>query len=240
MAIFILSDLHLCAERPLATRAFNRFLSEHAPHAQAVYLLGDLVEYWIGDDTLEVDPPDFIDPLRAVTDSGVAVFFMHGNRDFLMGSRFAAATGCRMLADPTVEVFFGIKTLLMHGDTLCVDDVAYQRFRTLVRDPHWQRDFLSKSYSERTTLAQSARTESRQHARDQPEYIMDVNQSAVEDAMRRAGVSRLIHGHTHRPDTHHFHLDGQPAERIVLGDWYQHASALRLDASGIQTIQLIP
>jgi UDP-2,3-diacylglucosamine hydrolase len=237
MAIFVLSDLHLCAERPEATRAFVRFLSGPARGADGVYLLGDLVEYWIGDDMLDVERPEFVSPLRELSDSGTPVHFMHGNRDFLIGERFARETGCRLLADPTVVDWYGVKTLLMHGDTLCVDDAAYQKFRAQVRDPGWQRDFLRRGYAERAELAKSARAESLRHTRDQPEYIMDVNQAAVESAMRAAGVTRLIHGHTHRPGAHRFVLDGRRVERIVLGDWYTSASALRVDDDGPRAVE---
>jgi UDP-2,3-diacylglucosamine hydrolase len=238
MAIFVLSDLHLSAERPQAMRAFVHFLQHEARGAEGLYILGDLVEYWIGDDMLDIEPPEFIAPMRALMESGTMVGFMPGNRDFLIGARFAAATGCRLLDDPTVVEWYGVKTLLMHGDTLCVDDSAYQEFRRQVRDPAWQRTFLQRSYAERTAIATSARAQSQRHTHGQPEYIMDVNQAAVESAMRTAGASRLIHGHTHRPGSHRFALDGRGVERVVLGDWYHCASVLRVDAAGLTTLAL--
>ncbi len=238
MATFVLSDLHLNPERPRSTDAFVKFLRGPARAAAAIYLLGDLVEYWVGDDMLDIEKPEFVAALHDLSDTGTAIYLMHGNRDFLMGDRFAQATGCQYIPDPYVVDLCGEKTLLMHGDTLCSDDVEYQKFRLQVRDPAWQKAFLQKSYADRIAMARSARTESVRHTAEQPEYIMDVSQPAVDAAMRAAGVHRLIHGHTHRPGHHRFMLDGSPAERIVLGDWYKTASALRIDEQGITFIAL--
>jgi len=159
-------------------------------------------------------------------DSGVPIYFMHGNRDFLLGAEYAKRAGMELLADPTIVELDGERTLLMHGDTLCTDDVEYQKFRGLVRNPAWQQQFLAKPLAERRAFAAQARGESRKQTAMKAAEIMDVNQGAVESAMRTHGVRRLIHGHTHRPATHRFDLDGQAAERIVLGDWYEQSSVL--------------
>jgi UDP-2,3-diacylglucosamine hydrolase len=157
---------------------------------------------------------------------------MHGNRDFLLGDGFATRSGVHLLPDSTVIELFGTPTLLLHGDTLCTDDQAYQDFRAMVRDEGWQRDFLARPIQERQAIARQLRETSQQATRQKAEYITDVNTGSVADCMRAAGVRRLIHGHTHRPAVHDFVLDGQPARRIVLGDWYEQGSLLRCDAQG--------
>ena len=228
MPTFFISDLHLDESRPRLIAAFEEFLAGEARGAQALYILGDLFESYIGDDD---DAPLNVHVARAtrtLRDTGVPVLFMHGNRDFLLGSDYAARAGMTLLADPTMIELAGERVLLMHGDTLCTDDAVYLKFHALVRDPTWQRAFLSKPIAERRAFAAQARGESRKHTANAKPEIMDVNQSAVEAAMRARGVLRLIHGHTHRPATHRFELDGTPAERIVLGDWYEQASALRV------------
>jgi UDP-2,3-diacylglucosamine hydrolase len=158
---------------------------------------------------------------------------MHGNRDFLLGEGFARATGCTLLTDPTVIELGGEPTLLMHGDTLCTDDTEYQQFRALVRNPAWQQQFLARPITERRAIAANLRETSRQRTGDKAAYIMDVNSRAVDAALRAHGVQRLIHGHTHRPAVHALDIDGQPAQRIVLGDWYEQGSVLRCDADGL-------
>jgi len=238
MTIYFLSDLHLCDERPRISALFVDFLNGPARNAQAVYILGDLLEYWVGDDTLSHDPPGFVGALRALTDHGVPAFLMHGNRDFLLGAQFAAATGCRLIDDPTIISLFGTSTLLMHGDTLCTDDVAYQNMRAQVRDPKWQQQVLAQSWEQRVALAQRYRGESQKQTRTKPDYITDVNQQAVENAMRAANTTRLIHGHTHRPAVHEFMLDGQPAQRIVLPDWYENGGVLEWDERGYRMLML--
>ena len=169
------------------------------------------------------------DATRALRDSGVPVYFMHGNRDFLLGQDYAARSGMTLLADPRSSRLGGERTLLMHGDTLCTDDVEYQRFRAMVRDARWQQQFLARPLADRRAFAAQARGESRKHTAEARPEIMDVNEAAVAATMRTHGVRKLIHGHTHRPATHRFDLDGVPAERIVLGDWYEQDSVLRVD-----------
>ena len=222
-----ISDLHLSDERPEITALFSLFLQNDAARAQALYILGDLFEVWLGDDAVLPAYQPVIDGIHALTASGVPVYLMHGNRDFLIGEGFVRLSGCHLLEDPTVIELDGKRTLLMHGDTLCTDDVEYQRFRAQVRNPDTQRQFLGLPINERIAVAKHYRQESRERSRSKSEEIMDVNQDAVTDIMRRHGVYQLIHGHTHRPAVHTFTLDDHTAQRIVLGDWYEQASILK-------------
>ena len=222
-----ISDLHLSDERPEITALFLRFLQNDAARARALYILGDLFEVWLGDDAVLPAYQPVIDGISALTAGGVPVYVMHGNRDFLIGDRFVELSGCRLLEDPTVIELDGKRTLLMHGDTLCTDDVEYQHFRTQVRNPDTQRQFLALPINERIAVAKHYRQESRERSRSKTEEIMDVNQGAVMDIMRRHEVYQMIHGHTHRPAVHSFTLDNHSAQRIVLGDWYEQASILR-------------
>ena len=226
MTTLFISDLHLDEARPRIVDEFGRFLREDARSAQALYILGDLFESWIGDDDDGELAQSVAASLRDLRESGVPIYFMHGNRDFLLGNDYASRAGLTLLTDPHLIALGGERTLIMHGDTLCTDDAEYQKFRSLVRDPGWQRDFLAKPLAERRAFAARARAESRSHTAMARPEIMDVNDEAVASAMRAHGVHRLIHGHTHRPATHRFDLDGEPAERIVLGDWYEQSSAL--------------
>jgi UDP-2,3-diacylglucosamine hydrolase len=227
-----ISDLHLDAARPAITELFLSFLRTAAPQAQALYILGDLFEAWIGDDDPAPEHQTVIAALHELNAQGVALYFMHGNRDFLIGADFAAHSGSTLLTDPTLIDLYGTPTLLMHGDTLCTDDIDYQKFRRMVRDPHWQRDFLAKSLAVRRQMAQAARVESAAHTAGTAYEIMDASHDAVMDTLRTYQVTQLIHGHTHRPAMHDFELDGAPARRIVLGDWYEQGSVLRCDADG--------
>lgn len=228
MTTLFISDLHLDAERPQIVDLFAGLLDGEARRAASLYILGDLFESWIGDDDDAALPARVAQATRALRDAGVPVYFMHGNRDFLLGEDYAARAGMTLLADPAVIELGGERVLLMHGDTLCTDDVEYLKFRTLVRDPRWQQQFLARPLDERRAFAAQARGESRKHTSTARPDIMDVNPHAVEAAMRAHGVRKLIHGHTHRPATHRFLLDGKSAERIVLGDWYEQDSVLRL------------
>ena len=226
MTTLFISDLHLDESRPQIVEIFARFLRSGARRSDALYILGDLFESWIGDDDDAPLPARVATELRALRDSGIPIHFMRGNRDFLLGAGYADRAGMTLLRDPTVITLGGEPTLLMHGDTLCTDDVEYQEFRSIVRNPAWQKDFLGKPLTERRAFAEHARGESRKHTSSARPEIMDVNQKMVESTMREHGVRRLIHGHTHRPATHRFELDGRPAERIVLGDWYEQSSVL--------------
>lgn len=229
MHTLFIADLHLDASRPQITRLFEHFLAgEEARGADAVYILGDLVEAWVGDDDDAELPERIAMVTRALREAGVPVYFMVGNRDFLLGEAFAQRAGITLLDDGTVHDLYGRATLLMHGDLLCTDDVAYQTVRRQVRTPEWKAQILAMPLDARRAFAAKAREDSRAHTGATMETIMDVNADAVAAAMRQAGVTRLIHGHTHRPAIHRFDLDGQPAERIVLGDWYEQGSVLRI------------
>ena len=228
-----ISDLHLCGARPAITRLFLDFLRRRARASDALYILGDLFEYWIGDEAVEQEEfRSIIRGLREQTASGTPVFVMHGNRDFLMSDVFEKATGGRLLKDPAPIDLHGTPTLLMHGDSLCTDDTEYMTFRAQVRNPAWQKEFLGKSIAERDRIVRDFREISKNSTAAKKPEIMDVNQKAVESVMREHRVQHLIHGHTHRPKEHVFNLDGLPARRMVLGDWYEQGSVLSVDARG--------
>lgn len=235
MKAAFISDLHLHDDRPQATRAFFGFLDGASRRAEALYILGDLFEFWIGDDAPLPSYADVITALRGASDRGLSLYFMHGNRDFLIGERFAETTGCRILNDPTtIELHNHEPVLLMHGDTLCTDDVEYQEYRRLVRDPRWQREFLALTPEKRLETARHYRGESMKRTAGKSAAIMDVSQQAVVEAMTRHRVSYLIHGHTHRPGIHDFSIDGNTARRIVLGDWYEQGSVLEWGEGGFE------
>lgn len=224
--ILFISDLHLDPQRPAIIKLFHQFLEQRATKAETLYILGDLFEAWIGDDDDEPAYREIKQALHRLNSTGVALYFMRGNRDFLIGERFAAETGCRLLNDPYKIDLYGIPTLLMHGDLLCTQDTAYQAFREQVRNPVWQQGFLTKPAEERRLMAQAARRQSKQQTQDKAEYIMDVVPQTVNDMLLFHQVERLIHGHTHRPGIHKFALQGKTVQRIVLGDWYQQSSIL--------------
>lgn len=237
-ALFV-SDLHLSPGRPDMAARFLRFLAGEARAGSALYILGDLFDHWIGDD--DADEPfnrAVLDALGALAAAGVEIDFQHGNRDFLMSGRAAQRGGLRLIHDPTVRDLFGTRTLLMHGDTLCTDDVRYQRFRARVRRPAAVRLFLALPRGLRRAIAGGVRSLSETEKGVKPPEIMDVSAPTVEAALRAHGYPRLIHGHTHRPGHHVHTIDGQTCERWVLGDWYQRASYLRCDASGCTPVEL--
>jgi UDP-2,3-diacylglucosamine hydrolase len=215
--VFI-SDLHLASVRPRTAQRFLRFIHEDAPRYRELVILGDLFEFWIGDDALPSVEP-VVAALAGATSRGQRLLLMHGNRDPLLGNDFARATGAILLADPIVVLVAGEPTLLSHGDAWCTRDLAYQQFRAMVRNPEFQRDFLSKSLEERVAVARSARMQSESEKSVKAMDIMDVTPEAVEAALRSAGVRRIIHGHTHRPAAHVVSIDGGMAERWVLPDW---------------------
>ncbi|MDR5902002.1 UDP-2,3-diacylglucosamine diphosphatase [Halomonas icarae] len=229
MATLLISDLHLHPGAPEITEGFLRWLEQRAHGSHALYILGDFFEAWIGDDLLDlvdIDPSGNADlaariarALRRLADDGTEVYLMHGNRDFLLGERFASEAGATLLTDPTVVTLGGSPILLMHGDSLCTRDEAYQAFRVQARDPLWQQQVLSMPIQERITLARQLRDQSGEANSNKAEDIMDVTQNEVTRVMAEQGVTTLIHGHTHRPAVHELEVDGQPARRIVLGDW---------------------
>ena len=230
MSSLFISDLHLTEERPEANERFIEFVEDTARGAEALYILGDFFEYWIGDDDLEQPFNAVIAALLAsLTRGGVRLYFMHGNRDFLVGDRFCAATGASLLPDPVVHEIQGVRTLLVHGDTLCTDDVEYQAWRRKARDPAFQADFLAKPLAERRRLILEMREKSKEVVQGKPAAIMDVNAQAVIEALRHHGVRRLIHGHTHRPGRHRVGSDG---ERWVLPDWYGRGGYLEINQRG--------
>jgi len=232
------SDLHLDSEAPWAIDAFLAFLDGPARQAEALYLLGDLFEVWIGDDDDNPDNARACAGLARLTASGIAVYVLHGNRDFLLGDHFAERTGVKLLPDPVLLDLYGVPTLLSHGDVFCTEDPAYQDLRSIVRQPDWQRRFLSLPLPARRTLASAARAGSKAHTQRTIPTIMDVNPEAVSRAMRATGARRLIHGHTHRPAIHPFVMDGVNAERVVLAPWYEAASCVGVSAEGVREIPL--
>lgn len=237
-SLFI-SDLHLAAERPQILDQFYTLLSGPARDADALYVLGDLFEFWAGDDDTE-DPLNegVAAAFRRLAGSGVAVYFMHGNRDLLVGGAFAERAGARLIPDPTQIDLYGAPTLLMHGDTLCTDDIEYQKFRAYAHDRDNQARFLAQPLAARRAQLETLRKGSESAKEGKSAQIMDVNIDALCETLRRAGYPRIIHGHTHRPSRHVHEIDGRVCERWVLADWYAGGSYLRCDAAGCTSVAL--
>lgn len=227
MATFFISDLHLHASRPEATQAFYQFLSSQAANAEALYILGDFFDTWIGDDDDAPLGAEVAERLKVLSDSGTQIYLMHGNRDFLIGQKFVRSAGATLLEDPTVIELYGTRTLLMHGDSLCTRDTDYMAMRQQLRSATWQGQILAQPLSARRAFAEGLRAKSKVMNSSKPEDIMDVTPAAVEECMRDHKVVRLIHGHTHRPGRHKLTLSGELVERIVLGDWHEFAWCLR-------------
>ena len=232
MTTLFISDLHLEADRPDIGKQFLEFLARDAAEADDLYILGDLFEAWVGDDDPNTHYFAIKRALRKLTDSGIPVYFMHGNRDFMVGKGFANETGVKILSDPYKVTMYGQKTLLSHGDALCIDDVQYQRVRKMVRDPDWQATMRAKPLKERLRIAKEARRQSLEQTINKSLEIMDVNQGEVERVIQEHGVDVLLHGHTHRPAIHDVVLGNRKAKRIVLGDWYTQGSVVRWDTRG--------
>ena len=225
MRSLYISDLHLSEERPSANERFFRFIEDEVKGADALYVLGDLFEYWIGDEDVETPfNAIVVGFFRRLAAGGTRLYLMHGNRDFLLASRFASATGGELLADPAVKD----DVLLMHGDTLCTDDADYQAWRRKARSVEFQRDFLAKPLDERRAVVHGLREKSKEVIGAKPADIMDVNEGAVREAFRRHGVTRMVHGHTHRPGVHRLEVDGKRCERWVLPDWYGRGGYLEI------------
>jgi len=229
-----ISDLHLEDRTPDRTDWLLAFLDGPAKAADALYILGDLFEFWIGDDALSDTARRVANATSALGERGVDCFFMHGNRDFLLGENYAVKAGLVLLPETCVVDLYGTPTLLLHGDTLCTDDVKYQEFRRQARSPEWQASVLSLPIEERLKLAGNARAASLEHTGSASMDIMDVNAGAVSEAFRLNQVRRMIHGHTHRPARHTVEMGGANAERIVLADWYDSGSYLEVSARGAQ------
>ena len=216
---------------------FHRFINEVARNAQSLYILGDFFEVWVGDDNLaEAFNQDIANILNSLSARGVDVFFLPGNRDFLVGPDFAKAAGLTLLPDPTPIDLYGIATLLAHGDQFCTDDDSYQAFRRQVRDPAWQQQFLAQPLPQRLALAAALRERSEHAKADKNPEIMDVNADAINAAVATYPVSRIIHGHTHRPARHKTTLNGKTLERWVLPDWYETGGYLACDERGCRLL----
>ncbi len=238
MSTLFISDTHLDAARPHAAADFVALLRRSRRSLDSLYLLGDLVEYWLGDDHPQQGLEAAFGAIAEVARAR-PVFLMHGNRDFLLSEAVAARLGATLLPDPSVVDLYGTPTLLLHGDTLCTDDVDYQEFRRMVREPAWQAAFLRRPLAERDAVARNARAVSQAAIADKAPQIMDVNAEAVAGAFRRFGVTRIIHGHTHRPAIHRGEVDGVMRERIVLGDWYGTPQYAVCDSNGCR-LQRLP
>ena len=234
-----ISDLHLDESRPAIVAQFEKFLAAVAPGADGLYVLGDLFEYWVGDDGLTLPFPARVAAQLAAAARRLPVHFMHGNRDFMVAQRFADETGVRLIADPTALDLYGTRALLMHGDTLCTDDTAYQAFRAQVRNPAWQKAALARSVTERLAIAQDLREKSEGAKQGKSMAIMDVAPDAVERAFAESGAALLIHGHTHRPARHVHRVAGTERVRWVLADWYDHASYLEASAAGMRMVEAL-
>ena len=232
MATLFISDLHLSPERPEKLALFYQLLSGPARDAEALYILGDLFEAWIGDDDTTSPHHEVVEALAHYAATGKPLYLMHGNRDFLMGREFEARSGGTLLPDPFIVDLYGEKTLLMHGDTLCTQDVDYQAFRKQVRDPRWIQGFLQKPLAERAAIASNLREGSRAATRQKEAVIMDVDPATVSQTMSDYGVRQLIHGHTHRPAIHLLEIQSQSARRIVIGDWYERDLVLVYGVQG--------
>ncbi|WP_236206981.1 UDP-2,3-diacylglucosamine diphosphatase [Pseudomonas tohonis] len=232
--ILLISDLHLEEERPDITRAFLRFLQTRASQAEALYILGDFFEAWIGDDAMTPFQRSIAQALRQVADGGTRIFLMHGNRDFMIGTRFCREAGCTLLADPSRVVLAGHPVLLMHGDSLCTRDEAYMRMRRILRNPVVLWILRHLPLATRHKLARKLRSESRMQTRQKAAEITDVTPQEIPRLLAEQGVRTLIHGHTHRPAVHELQVGGLPAQRIVLGDWDRQGWALEVDENGFR------
>nr|VFK22189.1 MAG: UDP-2,3-diacylglucosamine hydrolase [Candidatus Kentron sp. MB]VFK32596.1 MAG: UDP-2,3-diacylglucosamine hydrolase [Candidatus Kentron sp. MB]VFK75989.1 MAG: UDP-2,3-diacylglucosamine hydrolase [Candidatus Kentron sp. MB] len=239
MATFFLSDVHLSQDRQEIIPFFLSFL-DHIDRTDTLYILGDLFDLWLGDDDMAPPHPSVIDALRRTTERGVSIGILHGNHDFLLGKRFEKRTGCRLLPDPSVILLYGQRVLITHGDTLCTNDMDYQRYRSQVRNPLYQRLFLLLPIRQRRMKAASIRARSREAVQNKPARIMDVSEEAVERMIRARKVRYLIHGHIHRSGVHELSLRNGNATRIVLGDWYKrkHNAVLVWERDGFQLITI--
>jgi UDP-2,3-diacylglucosamine hydrolase len=233
MTTLFISDLHLDDSRPESTALFERFVRKEAFVAESLYILGDLFEYWLGDDVHTATSRRVAAVLGELKARSIPCFFMHGNRDFLLGEEYSAEAGMELLAETHLIDLYGKQTLLLHGDTLCTDDVEYMAMRAHIRTPDWRDMFLALSPDEREEKVHEGRQKSLNHQATLSMDIMDVNEPAVCEIFERFSVSQMIHGHTHRPDTHQHRPANGRARRFVLGDWYQNGSVLRASPDGL-------
>tara|TARA_B100001564_G_scaffold358728_1_gene378198 strand:+ start:259 stop:981 length:723 start_codon:yes stop_codon:yes gene_type:complete len=232
MSTLFISDLHLDCKRPEATKYFTNYLKDLSADIESIYILGDFVEYWVGDDDPAEGLSDLFEQIR-IKSKMHKIYFMHGNRDFMISKNFCASLGMTLLPDPSTISLYGKKILIMHGDTLCIDDHAYQDFRKLVRSKPWQNEILKKSLKERIKLAEELRKKSLKETGSKKEIIMDVNEKEVIKTFLKYNVSTIIHGHTHRPNIHTLNLNGNEHKRIVLGDWYNSSFILNYQKNKI-------
>lgn len=236
--VLFISDMHLDISRPAISQLFLDYIKAHAPKADALYLLGDIFEVWLGDKVSLEDYPEVISTLKALSDQGLDIYVMRGNRDFLFGSRFQQATGAQLLDDPTIIDLYGKETLLTHGDLLCTDDINYQKYRRIATNKvvQWLAlHCIPDGYKRR--IASNMREASKRAQSKKQSEVMDVNDAEVRDWFARHNVSQMIHGHTHRPAKHSYSFDDKEATRWVLGDWYTQGSALRVNADGDYDLQ---
>ena len=236
--VHFISDLHLNEGRPENTQRFLAYLDSLDSNVSDLYILGDLFDVWVGDDDTTPPNNDVKEQLKSATANGLRIFFIAGNRDFLIGEAFFKDTQVTCLPDEHVIDLFGVKTLLMHGDLLCTDDVEYQQFRQLTHNADWQRAALAKPLNERLMLAQQYRQQSHLNKKNKESDIMDVNVDTVVETMAKSGAQRLIHGHTHRPDIHQHSVNNQPVERFVLAEWDNSGSVLEWSATGYKIMPL--
>lgn len=237
MATLFIADLHLQTEEPAITAGFLRFLHGEARSADALYILGDLFEAWIGDDDPNPLHREIACAIKSLADSGVPCYFIHGNRDFLIGKRFATESGMQLLPEEKVLDLYGRRVLIMHGDTLCTDDPGYLAFRAKVHTPWIQKLFLALPLFIRRRIAQKMRDDSKAANSSKSMEIMDVNAQAVVEVMEKHHVQWLIHGHTHRPDIHTLNANGETAHRVVLGAWHTQGSMVKVS---VDDVELIP
>ncbi len=235
MVTYLISDTHLNRNQPEVYDRFIHYLNAIGADADELYILGDLFDYWIGDDGIELLGHNAaVEALGKLSAAGVRISIMHGNRDFLIGREFVEKIGASLIADPTRISLGGQQVLLMHGDSLCTDDIAHQRYRAVVLSPEWQEMILQLPVAERFERALSMRAASESNKPKVNQALMDVNQSAVLHAMKEFNVNVLIHGHTHRPQVHRFVIDGNSAARYVLGDWGRgYDAVIRATSDGI-------
>ena len=239
MPTLFVSDTHLAAARPAQIEVFRQVLARAGAAGAALYVLGDLVEFWLGDDDDDPVQREVVGLLAAYTAQGNALHVAFGNRDFLLGERFKAETGASLLEDWTTVQLGGETALLTHGDLLCTRDLKYQMFRSFVRNPANQQKFLASPLEERRRIASSTREGTQASMMEKDDHIMDVDQDAVERMMTSHDATVLIHGHTHRPGTHAFTLNGRTCHRHVLGDWYGTGTVLWVDGSEFR-LQSVP
>tara|TARA_Y100001980_G_C14483630_1_gene261713 strand:+ start:52 stop:777 length:726 start_codon:yes stop_codon:yes gene_type:complete len=238
MTTVFLSDIHISDQHPEISKHLEEFLLEEGSKTDTIFVLGDLFEYWLGDDDPNPSFAEIKNLLRKLSDKNISIFFIHGNRDFLIGESFAEETGCHILRDPHVIDLYGKKVLISHGDIFCTDDKEYQLFRNQTRDPAWKKFILNKPLAFRKNFAKKARLQSQEHTSSEKSKIMDVNEDEILKMYEKYNVDIIIHGHTHRPAIHDVFFNGRNCQRIVLGDWYEQGSILKCDETGFDLIEL--